>query len=102
MHEELKEVKKQNHAAIKALRDSNKEKNKAAGMEMGTLVFADNFDEAAARKVIGPMMERQSETRLMIMKNQHNIVKILTPEQKKKAQENLKAMADKIQTLIKK
>ncbi len=52
--------------------------------QMHALMLADDFDKAAANELAKQMVEQQSERRVQMMERQHQMLSILTPEQKAK------------------
>ncbi len=48
------------------------------------LVMSSNFDEAAANKLAQQMVERRAEQRVEMMKNRHDMMNVLTADQKAK------------------
>lgn len=57
------------------------------------LVLADNFDQAAADELAKVMVEKQSERKVKMLEKQHQMLSILTPEQKVKFAELQKERA---------
>ncbi len=98
----LKDIVAKGREGMKAMRDANKAQNQADSLKLGTIVFADSFDKAGAEATTKSMMERQYKMRLARLEMQHAIVKVLTPEQKTQAQQNMKNMVEKLQALGKK
>ena len=96
---QLKTLREQNGAALKAAREANKAENQANRLQQGQLVFAENFDEAAARALATSTVEKRVAQRVAMMKSQHEVVKILTPEQKAQVQKNLENMAANVKKL---
>ncbi len=99
---QLKDIVAKGREGMKTMRDTNKTQNQADSLKLGTLVFADSFDKAGAEATTKSMMERQYKMRLARLEMQHAIVKVLTPEQKTQAQQNMKNIVGKLQTLGKK
>ena len=83
---ELKEMREANRAEMKEKHAGNKAdkmaKMKAHHEQVQTLVLADNFDEAAANDLASQMVEKQTERRVAILKKQHQMMSVLTAEQK--------------------
>ncbi len=46
------------------------------------LLLADNFDAAAANDLAKEMVEKQTERRVKMMEKKHQMLSVLTPEQK--------------------
>jgi len=101
---------------LKEMRESGKQQMKAnfkenfetrqAGMQahhakVQALVLADNFDEAAANDLAKSMVEQQTERKVKMLEKQHQMLSVLTPEQKAKfaelQQERAGKCADKMQ-----
>ncbi|KOO13269.1 repressor CpxP [Vibrio xuii] len=59
------------------------------------LVLADNFDQAQANELAKAMVEKQSERKVKMLEKQHQMLSILTPEQKAKFVELSQERADK-------
>lgn len=81
-----------------AMRDANREARRsemashrtemqAQHQKMQQLVLADNFDEVAVRELAKQMSEQQVEHRVTMLKQRHEMFKLLTPEQKTKFQQ---------------
>ena len=68
---------------MKALRQANhRSEMQAQHQKMQQLVLADNFDEAAVRDLAKTMSEQQIDRRVAMLKQRHDMMQILTPEQK--------------------
>jgi protein CpxP len=72
---------------MKADREANKEARQAFHKTEVELLLAKDFDEAAAKKLAGQMVEIQAEKRVEMMHKRHDMLNILTPEQKAKFSE---------------
>ncbi|RPE98358.1 protein CpxP [Vibrio crassostreae] len=102
---ELKEMREANRAEMKAKHSGNKAdkmaKMKAHQEKVQALVLADNFDEAAANDLASQMVEKQTERRVAMLKKQHQMMSVLTPEQKTQLkeiqQERMAKCADKME-----
>ncbi|NRB68262.1 MAG: CpxP family protein [Vibrio sp.] len=79
---------KQNFEAHHAEMQANKEKLQA-------LVLADTFDQVAANELAKQMVEQQTERKVKRLEKQHQMLSILTPEQKTKYVELQKERAEK-------
>ncbi|MEZ9441770.1 CpxP family protein [Vibrio sp. 10N.222.54.F12] len=88
---ELKEIREANRAEMKAKHSGNKADKmaqmKAHHEKVQDLVLADAFDEAAANDLASQMVEKQTERRLTMLKKQHQMMSVLTPEQKTQLKE---------------
>ncbi len=102
---ELKEMREANRAEMKAKHSGNKAdkmaKMKAHQEKVQALVLAENFDEAAANDLASQMVEKQTERRVAMLKKQHQMMSVLTPEQKTQLkeiqQERMAKCADKME-----
>ncbi|MGR5389927.1 CpxP family protein [Vibrio crassostreae] len=102
---ELKEMREANRAEMKEKHSGNKAdkmaKMKAHQEKVQALVLADNFDEAAANDLASQMVEKQTERRVAMLKKQHQMMSVLTPEQKTQLkeiqQERMTKCADKME-----
>ncbi|WP_060983411.1 CpxP family protein [Vibrio splendidus] len=102
---ELKEMREANRAEMKAKHSGNKAdkmaKMKAHHEKIQALVLADNFDEAAANDLASQMAEKQAERRVVMLKKQHQMMSVLTAEQKTQLkeiqQERMVKCADKME-----
>ncbi|MDO6706267.1 CpxP family protein [Photobacterium sp. 1_MG-2023] len=63
-------------------RDEGREAMKANHEKMQALMLADSFDENAVRALAKQMSDQQIEHRVNRMKHRHDLLNILTPEQK--------------------
>ncbi|MDW2111183.1 Spy/CpxP family protein refolding chaperone, partial [Vibrio sp. 2089] len=52
--------------------------------KMQSLLLADTFDEAQATALAKEMVERQTEHRVKMLERKHQMLSVLTPEQKAK------------------
>ena len=88
---ELKEMREANRAEMKAKHSGNKADKmaqmKAHHEKVQDLILADTFDEAAANDLASQMVEKQTERRLTMLKKQHQMMSVLTPEQKTQLKE---------------
>ncbi|PMG65449.1 CpxP family protein [Vibrio lentus] len=102
---ELKEMREANRAEMKEKHAGNKAdkmaKMKAHQEKVQDLVLADTFDEAAANDLASQMVEKQTERRVAMLKKQHQMMSVLTAEQKTQLkeiqQERMTKCADKME-----
>ncbi|MEZ8141265.1 CpxP family protein [Enterovibrio sp. FF113] len=99
--EELKTLREQNRDAMKANKGAMKAGMMAERQEMQSLLLADNFDEAQVRELAQKMADQQVERRVSMMKRQHEMLNILTPEQKTEVKANMEKMAERHQNRMK-
>ncbi len=100
--EKIDALREQNRDAKKANKAKNKEAMMADRQAMQTLLLADNFDEAAIRDLAKKMSDQHVERRISRMKAQHEMLNVLTPEQKVQVKENMAKMAERMQERMKK
>jgi periplasmic protein CpxP/Spy len=79
-------------AQVKQIMDKQRAEMKAAmgdrrahREEMKTIVEQDTFDAAKAERLIAQQQEQERATKLSMLRTQHEIYKLLTPEQREKA-----------------
>jgi periplasmic protein CpxP/Spy len=72
---------------MKADREANKDVRQAFHKTEVELLLAKDFDEAAAQKLASQMVEMQTAKRVEMMHKRHDMLNILTPEQKAKFSE---------------
>ncbi|NOH70801.1 CpxP family protein [Vibrio pectenicida] len=77
MKKDLKAQYQENFAVHQEEKQAHKEK-------MQALVLADSFDKAAANELAKAMLENQAEHKVKLLEKQHQLLSILTPEQKTK------------------
>ena len=86
--DQLKEMREADRAAMKEKLSTNKAEKmaemKTHREQVQALVLADTFDEAAANELASQMVEKQTERRVAMLKKQHEMMSVLTPEQKTK------------------
>lgn len=63
-------------------RDARQAERQAYHAKVQALVLADNFDEAQATELAKEMVEKQTERRVEMLEKKHQMLNILTPEQK--------------------
>ncbi|MFA1562264.1 CpxP family protein [Aliivibrio fischeri] len=79
------EIRDARKAEMKAKRGEHRQPTaemKADHQAMQDLMLADNFDEQAVRDLAEKMSQRQIDRRVEMMKKRHEMMNILTPEQK--------------------
>jgi len=90
----MKEAFKQNFETRQAQREAHQ-------AQMQQLMLADNFDQATANELAKQMVEKQTERKVKMLEKQHQMLSILTPEQKAKftemQQERMGKCAEKMQ-----
>ncbi|WP_407331637.1 CpxP family protein [Enterovibrio sp. 27052020O] len=99
--EEMKTLREQNRDAMNANKGANKATMMAERQEMQALLLADNFDEAEIRALAQKMADQHVERRISMMKRQHEMLNILTPEQKAEVKANMDKMAERHQERMK-
>ncbi|GEA23949.1 CpxP family protein [Vibrio harveyi] len=86
--DQLKEMREANKAEMKAKFADGKEarmaERQAHHEKVQALLLADNFDAAAANDLAKEMVEKQTERRVKMMEKKHQMLSVLTPEQKTK------------------
>lgn len=80
--DEMRDARKAEHKAKKGQKRQPTAEMKADHEAMQNLMLADNFDEQAVRDLAEKMSERQIDRRVEMMKKRHEMMNILTPEQK--------------------
>ena len=85
------QLKAQRQAHQQSIKDGLNNKGQARQGEMQAhrakmqaLVLADNFDQAAANELAQSMVAKQAEHKVKMLAKQHQMLSILTPEQKAK------------------
>ncbi|GLT17907.1 periplasmic repressor CpxP [Vibrio zhanjiangensis] len=73
----LKAQRQENFAAHQAEMQANREK-------MQALLLAESFDKSAADELVRAMLDKQAEHKVMLLEKQHQMLSILTPQQKAK------------------
>ncbi|CZF80217.1 CpxP family protein [Grimontia marina] len=94
---ELKTLREQKREAMKANKGEFRTQMMAERQQMQELMLADNFDEAAVRALAEKMVDQRVERRIAMVKSQHEMMSILTPEQKVQVKENMEKMAERMQ-----
>ena len=103
--DKLQELRSANKAEMKAHRQANRAANRAElqsyHAKVQKLVLADNFDQNAANELAKQMVEKQTERRVQMLEKRHQMLSVLTPEQKAKfvqlSNERMEKCADKYQ-----
>lgn len=80
--EQIKQLMKQQREANKG-----KRRDTAAHQQMQTLLMAEQFDENAARQLLEQQQQQAVEKRLTMLKLQHQVLQILTDEQRQQLAE---------------
>ncbi len=84
--EQLRTLRNENRdemrSKIDADRDARQAERQAYHAKMQSLVLADTFDEAQATALAKEMVEKQTERRVKMLEKRHQMLNILTPEQK--------------------
>ncbi|AXY00064.1 periplasmic repressor CpxP [Vibrio alfacsensis] len=85
---QLKDMREANKAEMKAKFADGKEARMAERQahhdKVQALLLADNFDEAAANDLAKEMVEKQTDRRVKMLEKKHQMLSVLTPEQKAK------------------
>ncbi|KJF81311.1 Spy/CpxP family protein refolding chaperone [Photobacterium angustum] len=92
---EMKTLREKDREAMKAERQANRSEMQADHKALDKLVLADNFDEQAVSQLVDRMSEKQAEHRVERLKQRHQMLNILTPEQKAKYVELKQQHAEK-------
>ncbi|MBU2896973.1 CpxP family protein [Vibrio hepatarius] len=77
MKKDFKAQYQENFAVHQEERQAHKEK-------MQALLLADSFDKEAAHELAKVMLEKQTEHNVKLLEKQHQLLSVLTPEQKTK------------------
>ncbi|MDP2714913.1 Spy/CpxP family protein refolding chaperone [Rheinheimera sp.] len=80
--EQIKQLMQQHRSEQKATRAGNTERQ-----QMRDLLAADTFDEVAARQLIAKQQQQAADKRLAAMKLQHQVLQLLTDEQRQQLNE---------------
>ncbi len=84
--DQLKQMRSEGKQAMKAEFKQNAEARQAQRQahqeQVQQLILADNFDQAAANELAKQMVEQQTERKVKMLEKQHQMLSILTPEQK--------------------
>lgn len=94
--QEMREAgKKEMKANFKGNFETRHAEMQAHKAKVQELVLADNFDQAQANELAKAMVEKQTERKVKMLEKQHQMLSILTPEQKEKFVELSQQRADK-------
>ncbi|MGF1750876.1 CpxP family protein [Vibrio cionasavignyae] len=89
--EQMKEMRKSMKSEMRAKHSGNigvkATEMQARHQKMQDVVLADTFDATAANELASEMVAQQTERRVKMMEKQHEMLSILTPEQKNKLKE---------------
>lgn len=85
--QQMKEMRQANREAMKGNFAEKHADMQANHQKMQSLLLAADFDESAVRELAQQMSEQQVERRVAMMKQRHEMLNILTPEQKTKLQQ---------------
>ncbi|ENJ1737525.1 CpxP family protein [Vibrio parahaemolyticus] len=84
--DQLQSFRDANRAEMKGKYSQNREarmvERQAHHAKMQSLLLADTFDEAQATALAKEMVERQTEHRVKMLERKHQMLSVLTPEQK--------------------
>lgn len=100
--EQMNTLREQHRATMQASMGEFHTQMMAQRQQMHTLMLADNFDEAAVRALAEKMVDQQVERRVAMMQQKHQMLSILTPEQKAQVKENMANMSDRMQKRMQK
>ncbi|KXF82745.1 Spy/CpxP family protein refolding chaperone [Enterovibrio coralii] len=95
--DELRTLREQNREEMRANKGEFRTQMMEERQQMQDLMLADNFDEAAVRALAEKMSQQQLERRIEMAKKRHEMMSILTPEQKEQVKENMAKMAERHQ-----
>lgn len=84
--QQMKEQRQANRQAMQDYASAHRAVMRANHLQMQELLLAKDFDEAAVRELASKMSEQQVEHRVAMLKKRHEMLNILTPEQKKQYQ----------------
>ncbi|MGF1711633.1 CpxP family protein [Vibrio kagoshimensis] len=85
--DQLKEMREAGREEMKGKRAEKMANMQQHQEKVQALVLADTFDEAAATELATQMVEKQAERRVAMLKKQHQVMSILTEEQKAEFQD---------------
>ncbi|UUM30809.1 CpxP family protein [Vibrio japonicus] len=80
----LNEMRKSGKDKWKGDFEAKRAEMQAHRAKVHALILADNFDKAAANELAKEMVEQQTERKVQMMERHHQMLSILTPEQKAK------------------
>ena len=83
--EEMRDAnKKEMKANFEANGEDHQAKRQAQHKKIQQLVLADTFDQSAANELAKNMVEKQTERKVKMLEKKHQMLSVLTPEQKEK------------------
>lgn len=80
--EKMRSLRESNRDTMREQMMQGREAMQANHDKMQALMLADNFDENAVRELAKQMSDQQIDRRVAMMKKRHDMLNILTPEQK--------------------
>ncbi|USD65462.1 CpxP family protein [Vibrio sp. SCSIO 43136] len=95
---EMREAERENRKANKGDMSAKFAERQAQQEKVQALLLADTFDQAQAQALAADMVEKQTERRLQKLEKQHQMLSVLTAEQKAQLVELQKERAEKCQT----
>ncbi|MCW8329602.1 CpxP family protein [Photobacterium sp. SDRW27] len=93
--QQMKTLRQANRDTMKANFSEKRAAMQANHQQMQALMLAEDFDENAVRDLAQKMSEQQVEHRVAMMEKRHEMLNILTPEQKVKYQQLQAERAEK-------
>ncbi|MGF1691599.1 CpxP family protein [Photobacterium kagoshimensis] len=78
---------RESHREQRQANSDNRDARRASHQQMQQLLLADSFNEAEVRQLAQQMSEQQLDHRVAMLKNRHDMLNILTADQKAKLQE---------------
>lgn len=94
---ELKELRQANRETMHGKMGERHSEMQAQHQKMQQLVLSEDFDEGQVRALAEEMSEQQVERRVAMLKQRHEMMQVLTPEQKTKLQELQAERSEKCQ-----
>lgn len=91
---QLKDMREANREEMRANRGQNRDAMKALHAQERSLVLAADFDQVAAENLAKQMVDQQVTHRVKMMEKRHQMMSILTAEQKTKLQSLQQAQMD--------
>lgn len=85
--QQMKALRQANREAMKGNYGENHAAMQVSHQQMQALLLAEDFDETAVRGLAQQMSEQQVERRMAMLAKRHEMLNILTPEQKTKYQQ---------------
>lgn len=82
--DEMKALRQQNKEKMKSQRHQHRAERQTAHKALDKLLLASDFDEPAVRDLVQRMSEKQIEHRVERLKHRHQMLSVLTTEQKAK------------------